>query len=86
MKLFTAEDLELEPIVMMVANEHEAISSFHWSIIHGFGFWPNLNFTVRARNVGSLPESNELCELLAEKERGYASLSEEGWKRVPFRQ
>lgn len=85
MKLFTAEDLEIEPIVMMAENEHEVISHFHWSIIHGFGFWPNLNFTVAARPVGSLPRSDDLWTLLAEGRRGYASLSEKGWERVPFK-
>lgn len=86
MKLFTAEDFEVEPVVMMAHNEHEVISHLHWSLIHGFGFWPKLNFTVRARHVNSLPKTQGLWELLAEKERGYASLSDGEWKRIPYRQ
>lgn len=86
MRIYTAEDLAIEPIVMMTQNENEAISGLHWSILHGLGFWPNLNFTIRARQVNSLPLPDELRQLLAEDTRGFASLSERGWKHVPFKQ
>lgn len=85
MKLYSAEDLQIEPIILMADNEHEAISSFHWSILHGFGFWSNLNFAMSERAIDSLPEPEGLEMLLRQRLQGYASISERGWERVPFR-
>ena len=85
MKLYSAEDLQIEPIIIMADDENEAISSFHWSILHGFGFWPNLNFALGERSIDSLPEQDGLKSLLEAGLQGYASISEHGWRRVPFR-
>ncbi|WP_435203723.1 hypothetical protein [Qipengyuania sp. 902] len=85
MRLFTAEDIKFEPVVMMALHEHDVISSFHWALMNGFGFWPSMDMTVRARHVNSLPRSDDLWRLLAENDRGFATLGKDGWKRVPYR-
>ncbi len=84
MNIYQAQDLDLEPIIIMADNEKEAIAKFHWAILKGFGFWPNLNFALEMVEASELPLSDELSELVAKDEPGFASVNEEGWKRVPF--
>ena len=85
MKLYSAEDVQIEPIIIMAENEEKAIARFHWSILYGFGFWPNMSFALGKRAIDSLPNQDGLKSLLKEGLRGYASISEKGWQRVPFR-
>lgn len=86
MKLFTAEDIKFEPVVMMALHEHDVISSFYWALMNGFGFWPQIDLTACGRHPESLPEPEGLWQLLAENERGFANLTSDGWKRVPYKQ
>lgn len=84
MKIYRAHELSIEPVIMLAENETEAIAKFHWAILKGFGFWPNLSFAIDIPNPSDLPLGDELLNLRDEDLPGFAAMTTDGWEYVPF--
>ena len=84
MKLYRAHRLSLEPIIMMAENETQAIAKFHWAILKGFGYWPNVSFVLDIPDPRELPLGDELVSLKQEDMPGFAAMTTDGWEYVPF--
>ena len=84
MRVYQAQSLELEPIIMMADDWKKANAEFHFAISRAFGFMPTMSFELLEPDEDDLPNIESLRQLIRSSQPGFVVPTYDGWRRNPF--